>query len=48
MRVILDTNILVSALIARDGPPNNLYRAWQLGRFDLVSCEDQFEEFQFF
>jgi hypothetical protein len=32
MRVVLDTNILVSALIAPAGDPAAIYNAWELGK----------------
>jgi putative PIN family toxin of toxin-antitoxin system len=44
LRVILDTNILVSALLVRGTPPDELYEAWRDGHFDLVSCKRQLEE----
>jgi putative PIN family toxin of toxin-antitoxin system len=44
MRVILDTNILLSALMVRGTPPDRLYEEWRHGRFDLVSTEQQIEE----
>ena len=44
MRVLLDTNILLSALLSRGTPPDRLYEEWRHGRFDLVSCERQLEE----
>lgn len=44
MRLILDTNILISALMVRGTPPDMLYDAWRLGRFELVSCDYQLEE----
>lgn len=44
MRVVLDTNILLSALIVRGTPPDQLYLAWRAGRFDLVSTERQLDE----
>jgi putative PIN family toxin of toxin-antitoxin system len=46
VRVVLDTNVLVSALIATTGPSNHLYQAWRAGRFTLVTSEDQLEEFR--
>ena len=33
VRVILDTNVLVSALITRGTPPDRLYEMWRRGRF---------------
>jgi hypothetical protein len=44
MRLILDTNVLIAALITRDTPPDALYRAWRDGAFDLVTSEQQLEE----
>lgn len=44
MRVILDTNVLLAALISPHGPPDALYRAWRAGQFELVTSEVQLEE----
>jgi len=44
VRVILDTNILLSALLVRGTPPDELYEAWRDGQFALVSCKRQLEE----
>lgn len=44
MRVILDTNVLVAALISRHGAPNIIYRAWRAGRFELVTSAAQLDE----
>jgi uncharacterized protein len=44
VRVILDTNILLSAMISDRGAPHMIYRAWRAGRFDLVTSEDQLDE----
>lgn len=46
MRVVLDTNILVSALISRVGATDRLYSAWKDGRFVLVTSHEQLEEFR--
>jgi putative PIN family toxin of toxin-antitoxin system len=46
MRVILDTNVLVAALISRHGPPDIIYRAWRGGRFELVTSLAQLDEFR--
>lgn len=45
MLVILDTNILIGALMTRATPPALLYEAWKAGRFNLVSSEAQLREF---
>ncbi len=44
MRVVLDTNILVSALMAPAGNPAAIYTAWQDGRFTLLTCAEQLDE----
>ncbi|HUW26093.1 MAG TPA: putative toxin-antitoxin system toxin component, PIN family [Gallionella sp.] len=44
MRVVLDTNILLSALMVRGTPPDRLYEEWRHGRFELVSTETQIGE----
>lgn len=45
MRLVLDTNILVSALITEGTPPDLLYKAWRAERFVLVTSEAQITEF---
>lgn len=37
MRVVLDPNVLVSALISPAGPPREILTAWIQGRFELVA-----------
>lgn len=44
MRVVLDTNILVSALMVQMGHPAAVYRAWQEGYFTLLTCAEQLDE----
>jgi putative PIN family toxin of toxin-antitoxin system len=44
MRVILDTNVLLGALISPHGPPDAIYRAWRSGRFELVTSVTQLDE----
>jgi hypothetical protein len=44
MRVVLDTNILVSALLVQMGHPSTIYRAWHEGRFTLLTCVEQLDE----
>jgi len=46
MRVILDTNILCSALITPGGVADRLYLAWRGKLFTLVTTEEQLEEFR--
>ncbi|WP_396269136.1 putative toxin-antitoxin system toxin component, PIN family [Ideonella sp.] len=44
MRVILDTNVLLGALISPLGPPDRLYRAWRAAKFELVTSSHQLDE----
>jgi len=44
MRVVLDTNILVSALISPVGRPAAIYDAWEDGKFTLLTCAEQLDE----
>lgn len=44
MRVILDTNVLLGALISPHGPPDAIYRAWRTARFELVTSAAQLDE----
>lgn len=45
MRVVLDTNVLVSALFFRSGPPARLLAAWRLGAFELLVSDYLIEDF---
>lgn len=44
MRVVLDTNVLLSALLSPHGWPDTIYRAWQKDRFNLVTSTTQIDE----
>lgn len=36
MRAVLDTNVLISTTLIRDGADDRILRAWQRGAFDLA------------
>ncbi len=36
MRAVLDVNVIISALLSRNGAPALVVRAWQEGRFELI------------
>jgi putative PIN family toxin of toxin-antitoxin system len=36
MRAVLDTNVLVSAVLSDAGPPGSILRAWRKGSFQIV------------
>ena len=44
MRLVLDTNVLVSGLLFPGGPPSRLVHAWRAGAFDLVISDFVIEE----
>jgi uncharacterized protein len=44
MRVVLDSNIFLSALISPHAPPHRIYQAWREGAFELVTCSRQLDE----
>lgn len=44
MRVVLDSNVLFSALISQHGPPHEIYQAWQKRRFTLITAHVQLDE----
>jgi putative PIN family toxin of toxin-antitoxin system len=44
MRLVIDTNILVSALLAANSLPAHLLVLWREGRFDLLMATEQLDE----
>ncbi len=44
MRIVLDTNILIAALITKGTPPDRLYQAWLRGEIELVTSTAQMAE----
>lgn len=44
MRVVLDTNVLLSALISSHGAPDAIYRAWRAAQFEVVTSLAQLDE----
>ncbi|HLQ24614.1 MAG TPA: putative toxin-antitoxin system toxin component, PIN family [Acidiferrobacterales bacterium] len=46
MRVVLDTGILIAALITAGTPPDQIYQAWRKKRFQLITSEWQLDEFR--
>ena len=44
MRVVLDTNVLLSALFIRQSTAAQVVNAWRRGAFDLLTCELQLQE----
>lgn len=46
MRVVLDTGILIAALITADTTPDQVYQAWRKKRFTLITSVWQLGEFR--
>jgi putative PIN family toxin of toxin-antitoxin system len=44
VRIVLDTNILIGALITKGTPPDRLYEAWLRGEIELVTSAAQLAE----
>lgn len=46
MRVVLDTNVIVSGLISAGGPPGQILAAWEQGAFQLVVSLELLAEYR--
>jgi uncharacterized protein len=46
MRVVLDTNVLISALVQSEGLSAELIEAWRDSAFDLLCCDELLDEFR--
>lgn len=44
MRIVLDSDVLVSALMTKGTPPARLYQGWLRGDIELVTCAAQIDE----
>ncbi len=44
MRILLDTNILISGLLRKDGPSGELLHRWVEGQFLLITSDYQVQE----
>lgn len=44
MRLVVDTNILISALLSETSLPAHLIVLWREGQFELVTSDEQLEE----
>lgn len=44
MKVVLDTNVLLSGLMLSDSIPGSIVRAWRVAQFDLVLSEPMLDE----
>ncbi len=46
MRAVLDTNVLVSAVLSDAGPPGSILRAWRAGSFQIVTSPPLLSELE--
>lgn len=46
MRAVVDTNVLVSALLSSSGAPAQLLRAWRVGAFELIVSPNLIDELE--
>ena len=44
MRLVIDTNVMISALLASRSLPAHLIVLWREGRFELLTSEEQLDE----
>ena len=44
MRIVIDTNILISSLMTTDKPPHLIAEAWRSGQVDVLTSEEQIAE----
>ena len=44
LRLVIDTNVLIAALIRKNTPPYLLYKAWREGVVELVTSRAQLDE----
>mgnify|MGYP001777772094 CR=1 FL=1 len=44
MKVVLDTNVLISAILSPNNPPDLILQSWFNGKFELLTSEEQLEE----
>lgn len=45
-RVVLDTNVLISATISPNGAPRRIVEAWELEQFEVLTCPGLISEFE--
>jgi uncharacterized protein len=44
LRVVIDINVFISALIAPTSIPAKILQAWRRGRFELLTCDELLDE----
>ena len=46
MRVVLDTNVLISSFISAKGAPAQVFDLWQAGLLEIVTAQEALDELQ--
>lgn len=46
VRILLDTNVIISGFLSAKGPPGQLLQGWLEGRFELVTSQSQLDELE--
>ena len=46
MRVVLDTNVLISSFISAKGAPAQIFDLWQAGELEIVTSQEALDELQ--
>jgi putative PIN family toxin of toxin-antitoxin system len=44
VRIVIDTNVLISGLLRPETPPHQLLALWRARRFTLLCCDEQLDE----
>jgi putative PIN family toxin of toxin-antitoxin system len=44
VRVVIDTNVLISALLSEKSSPAQIVTLWREGRFELLTSAEQLDE----
>src|SRR3990172_8772551 len=44
VRVVVDTNLIISAALIPQSPPDRLFKSWLQGSFNLLTSEEQLAE----
>jgi putative PIN family toxin of toxin-antitoxin system len=46
MRIVLDTNVLISALLKQESIAADILSLWRENKYQLISCRQQLDEFR--
>ncbi len=46
MRIVVDTNVLISGMFWGEGPPNQIIQAWLSGRVTVIASREILDEYR--